>query len=462
MTGQARLLSIAALATLALAVTAGAPRAATAAGPAAIGPATIPVRTEGSVEVEFSRTPVGACSSCRAAGTLSWEPVGDARLEIDVSRHGRLTGLLVFFGGLGETGPKTTSHVTRTRPDGSTGTCSDARSWDLLVLDFSAHSPGDLEARLARGGPGDAGIFRTRCGGPIETDLVPALPSATLDSKTLGSGRTTIDLSGTRSFTAHGLSGAIRSSLLLRLGRPLREPPTTRFTIPRRLPAQALRTVTATYSVTRVSGTVETTFGTVADRSICEPLDACGATGSVRLEPLASSGKATFVAYGSARRTSAQALRAALGLVPGRRPRGVTALGGVEWARDSGRAMESFTDGFGESCSDSTELAGGFVTLWMGPRRAFAAYGRGSDFVLDPLRTRCPGPSLPDAAQDHPLAAGTIPRAAFRKPEVVIRLDRGRSFESEPYRGQTKAALTVVLRRLRVRDRVEPIANGVL
>ena len=36
----------------------------------------------------------------------------------------------------------------------------------------------------------------------------------------------------------------------------------------------------------------------------------------------------------------------------------------------------------------------------------------------------------------------------FRKREVVIRLDRGRTFESEPYRGETKAALTVVLRRL--------------
>jgi hypothetical protein len=462
MTAGARLVSIAVLAGIALAAAPRAPGDATATTPARIGPATIPVRTEGSVEVEFSQTPVGACGSCGAAGTLSWEPVEEAQLEIDVSRHGRLEGLLVLFGGLGETGPKTTSHVTRTRPDGSTGTCSDARSWDLLVLDFAAHSPQRLEARLARGAPDDTGIFRTRCGGPIETDLVQALPSATLDSKVLAAGRTTIDLSGTRSFTGRGLSGTVRSSLVLHLGTPLREPPAERLPIPARLPVQALRTVTATYSVTRVSGSVETTFGTVADRSLCEPLDACGATGSVRLAPLASSGKATFVAYGSARRTSARALRVALGLVPGRRPRGITALGGVEWGRDTGQAVEAFTDGFARRCSDATQLARGFVTLWMGPRRAFAGYGRGSDFDLDPFRTRCPGPSLADVAQDHPLAAGTIPRAEFRKREVVIRLDRGRTFESEPYRGETKAALTVVLRRLRVRDRVEPISNRAL
>jgi hypothetical protein len=457
MKSGARLLSTAALASLALA---GAPVTPASAAPAAVGPATIPVRPEGSVQVDFTQRVAGACASCGAAGTLSWEPVGDAQLEIEVSRHGRLEGLLVFFGGLGETGSRTTSHVTRTRPDGSTGICSDARSWDLLVLDFSAHSPANLEARLARGDAGDAGIFRTRCGGPVETDLLGALPSARLDSATL-SGHATVDLSGTRSFAAPGLSGTVRSSLRLHLGTLRREAPASRFAAPRPLAAQALRTVTATYSVRRVSGTVATSFGTAADPSICEPLDACGAAGSVRLEPLASSGTATFVAYGAARRTSARALRAALGLVPGRRPRGVTALGSVAWERDSGRTLESFTFGSGGSCSDSIPLAGGVVTFWIGPRRAFASYGRGSDFGLDPFRTRCPGPSLADVAQAHPLAAGAVPRAAFRRPEVVIRLDRGQRFESEPYRGETRAALTLVLRRLRVRDAFEPIANGV-
>jgi hypothetical protein len=465
MSAGARSLALAAFASLILAAPVA--RSAEARTPPPIfpvGPATIPVRTEGSVQVEFTQSAAGGCPSCAANGTLSWEPTGDAQLEIEPVGSGarsRLRGLLVFFGGLGEAGPRTTSHVTRTKPDGSTGICSDARTSDLLVLDFSARSPSSLQARLARGAPDDVGIFRTRCGGPIERDLLAALPSATLERSTLVSGRATVDLSGTRQFTAPGVSGTVRSSLRLRLAAPRREPPEPRLPAPRTVSGRAIRTVTATYSLARISGSVETSFRTVAERSVCEPLDACGASGSIRLEPLASSGRATFVAYGSARRTSARGLRAALGLVPGRRPRGVTVLGGAQWEQDAGRAIESFTDGAGTGCSDSVPLPVGFISFWVGPRRAFASFARGADYALDPFRTRCPGPSLVDAAQDHPLATGSVPRAAFRRREVVIQLARGRAFDSEPYRGQTSAALTVVLRRLSVRDRIEPNPTGV-
>ena len=37
---------------------------------------------------------------------------------------------------------------------------------------------------------------------------------------------------------------------------------------------------------------------------------------------------------------------------------------------------------------------------------------------------------------------------------AVITLDRGRPFESEPYSGQTRASVTIVLRRVRVRETV--------
>ena len=46
-------------------------------------------------------------------------------------------------------------------------------------------------------------------------------------------------------------------------------------------------------------------------------------------------------------------------------------------------------------------------------------------------------------------------RRAFRERRVTITLDHGRPFESEPYAGQAKPALTLVLRRVRVRERVE-------
>jgi hypothetical protein len=92
------------------------------------------------------------------------------------------------------------------------------------------------------------------------------------------------------------------------------------------------------------------------------------------------------------------------------------------------------------------------MTFWVGPRRVFAGYARGSSGGPDLLRTHCAGPSILDAAQIHPLATGSVPRRAFRKRRVVITLSRGRNFESQPYAGQTRPALKIVLRRTRVRE----------
>jgi hypothetical protein len=133
---------------------------------------------------------------------------------------------------------------------------------------------------------------------------------------------------------------------------------------------------------------------------------------------------------------------------------GITTFGSADWRRDDGRAVESFTEDDGTACSDSVALGPGYVTFWPGPRRVFASYGFGGDGGPDPLRTRCPGPSSLDAAQSHPLATGNVPRRAFRKRRVVITLVRGRPFEAAPYAGETRAALTIVLRRVRVRETV--------
>jgi hypothetical protein len=343
--------------------------------------------------------------------------------------------------------------VERTASDGSTAVCSDARANELLFLDYSAGSGSRLDARLSGEGAG-ADLFRTRCGGPLEQDLAAALPVARIARAKLFRGRTTIDLSGTRPFASQGLAGTVRSSIELRLGRAFVQPPPP--PLPRRRGGRdAVRTVTAVFDVERVSGSVVTDFRAGLDRSLCDPLDACGATGSVRVAPNVTSGRATLVAYASARRRSGRALRAALGLRPGPRAPGITASGAADWLRDAGSAHATFTNGAGAVCADTAALGPGYLTLWVGPRRIFASYGRGTDPGLDPLRTRCPGPSLPDAAQNRPLASGSVPRSAFRKRRVTITLDHGRPFESEPYTGLTKPSLTVVLRRLRVRERLE-------
>jgi hypothetical protein len=416
----------------------------------------IPVKLEGSVQVDFTSSAAAGCvGPCNLSGSLTWDPTGEADLVVSEYRTagGReLSAALFFLGGSEQDGPTTTAHVIRAGAAGPAGVCSDARVAALTFLDFSADSSSHVEARLLRGLPGDAGLFRTRCGGPIERDLVGALPLATVDRATLRKGGVEVDLSGTRPFAGDGFGGTARSSVKLRLGVPRIALPSRRRAAPRRPPAYAPRTVIAVYRVDQVTGTVVTDFTGGAEQSVCGPLDACGASGTVRLLPAVSSGRATFAAYGPARRVSGRDLRAALGLRPGPRLPIITASGVADWTRDSGSAAESFTTADGDTCTDTVQLAGGFISFWVGPRRVFAAYGRGPGSFADPLRTRCPGPSIADAAEGHPLATGSLSRKAFRNRRVVMTLTRGRSFQAAPYAGETRPSLQIVLQRTRVTE----------
>lgn len=416
---------------------------------------TIPVIVEGSVEVEFKSSPAAGCERrCNLSGSVTWNPTGRADMAVSEYRRqgaSQLEASLFFFGGLGQDAPRTTSHVVRDQA-ARAGICSDARVNPLTFLDFSVGSGSQVQARLVTGRPDDANLFRSRCGGPLEQDLVEAVPSVPLGRALLMTGRTTVDLSGTRPFAGHGFAGTVRSSVKLRLGQAREELSPPPVGAPRRPPPSAPRTVIAVYDVEAVTGSVLTSFTGGAERSLCDPLDACGASGTVRVSPSVSTGRATFVSYGPANRVSGRDLRAALGLRPGPVPPGVNASGVADWNRDAGTVAESFADGDGATCNDAVPLGGGFMTFYVGPRRVFASYGRGSGSGPDLLRTHCPGPSILDAAQNRPLATGNVSRRAFRKRRVVIALARGRTFESEPYAGQTRPSLQIVLRRVRVRE----------
>jgi hypothetical protein len=424
---------------------------------------TIPVRVEGGVEVEFRSAAANGCDRpCDVSGALTWSPTSRADLTVNEYRRRRareLEASLVFFGGLGQDAPRTTAHVVRERPGGP-GLCSDARVDALTFIDFSAGSGSFVDARLLRGEPDDANLFRSRCGGPLERDLAGVLPSAKLSRATLMRGGATVDLSATRPFAVGGFAGTVRSTVKLRLDRAHQEPPEERLGPPR--PSSAPRTVVAVYDLEEVSGSVVTSFTGGAERSLCEPLDSCGSSGTVRISPRVAAGRATFAAFGPARQVSGRQLRTALGLRPGPLAPGISASGVAEWTRDDGSVVQSFVSADGTACSDTVPLAGGFMTFYVGPRRVFASYGSGSGGGPDPLRTHCPGPSILDAALSRPLATGAVPRRAFRNRRVVITLPRGRPFASEPYAGDNRPALRIVLRRVRVRETRSPNALGAL
>ena len=288
------------------------------------------------MQVEFTSSAAAGCvGPCNVSGSLTWAPAGEADLTVSENRFsGRreLSASLFFFGGAGQDGPTTTAHVVRDAPRRRGRVCSDARVASLTFLDFSAGSSSHVEARLLRGRPDDSDLFRTRCGGPIESDLAAALPSATLDRATLDGAARPSTCPGRGRSPANGFAGTALSSIKLRLGRPrnaltpsarstARQPPgVCAADRDRRLPGRA----GGGHHRDELHGRQPSSR--CATRSIH-----AGHPGSVRLTPLVSSGRATFAAYGPARRVSGRDLRAALGLRPGPRAPSITASGVADW-----------------------------------------------------------------------------------------------------------------------------------
>jgi hypothetical protein len=423
---------------------------------------TIPVTVEGNVNTQFHPAGPGACPGMCLSGNVTWSPGRDGFLSIYEERHGReleLEGYLFSFGGFLEgSGPRTAARVVRDRGAGPPGLCVDTRTQIAFSLEFSAGERSSLKARLFGGDPTLPTLLQTRCGGPLDGDVAPALPEQPIDLATLLRGGATIDLSAERPFLGGGLAGTVSSSVKLMLGRPL-----TPFEKVRLPGASESRTpgflsVTAEYRIERVAGSLVTSFNGGAERLLCAPLDACGASGALRVRPLASSGKAAFTALSFSKRVTRPQLRAALGLERGRRVRGISTVGDAEWVRGTGSVTGSFNAG-NLTCSDTVGLDRDRLSFSFGRRRVFASYGRANPYGGDPFGTRCPGPALADLTQDHPLLTGAVPLRAFRKKRVVITLAGRRPFESEPYRGQTSGTLTVVLRRTGIG---RPSGDGVL
>jgi hypothetical protein len=84
-----------------------------------------------------------------------------------------------------------------------------------------------------------------------------------------------------------------------------------------------------------------------------------------------------------------------------------------------------------------------------------AAYGDTEEPGIELLATRCPGPVMGDIAPARALAGATVPLRTFRARRVTLRLTHGRGYASDGYRGTVTPDVTVVLRRTRIRRRVQ-------
>ena len=379
------------------------------------------VTVSGEVVVTFEGDPAtcGAVGRCDMRGTLTWRPSRrhDLYLADVAKRAGRSVSVGMVSAGF--EGVETFSQVRRARAGGGTAVCSDARS---VLYGLDAVVRGD---QLVFGvDPLGQGPLDSRCGGPLWEDVRFVLPRPRVDIAELRERGGAADLRTEQTFTAGGLRGTVRSTLVASLSRPRLVPRERgRDADDGRVPQLRLRR----WRIAAVSGSMRVDVRGADSPGRCEPLDSCGLAGTFTLTPKARLSDAEVFTYLADP------------------PLGGTRFGGGgSWA-DTGTAVATFTRPDASApCTDAVSLTGGNLTLDEERGRVTVAF--------DPwpgVRSRCAGPVLGSGIGEG-YATTSVPLSRFqRSRRLTLRLTRGASRSFDGYRVASHPDLTIELVRRR-------------
>ena len=364
------------------------------------------------------------------------------------TRHGGGTVAAIDFG-TGESGVVTSAHVERTDASGAVHTCADVMPSRYGFISTQSRSSSVTISLRGK----DLDVVTTRCAGPVERDIAPLLPAVPVRYAQLRRGSRTIGLSARRPFSAGGLTGTVSSTLVLREGVVARrQSPPGPSPAPRG--GARHRLLNVDYRVERLDGTVTTDVAGAADPAVCGPLDACGLGGTLTLTQPAAKGSVSLFADVAARHSS-RSLRAAFGLVAGRPAPGAHPVGAGTLTSRAGTLTAALARPDG-ACTDTVPERGGDIELDIAGGRLHVNYlAADAASGPDPLRTRCPGPTLADVAGRGAVASGSVPLGALRAATVTVHLTHGVGFDAGAWAGRTRPDLTLVLHRSRVSENVQ-------
>jgi hypothetical protein len=420
-----------------------------------------PLHVTGAVSVDFHGDQAAGCEAarlCGVSGTVTWNPSGPGTLLAFGFRDADGThaeqGYLSFGDQRGDTSPRPTVYSRVQRGD---ALCADVGSTDSAAFG-SGPTPGrSLEIGLLTSqGIGLAAVqaLRTRCAGPLAADVAGLLPTRVISERALLHHTNKLDFSAERTFSAHGLTGTVHSTVVFHLGRGAGADNQSDQSFPGPTRVVRRRSLEVRYRVEQVSGQVVTGLRGLADPDLCGPLDSCGLAGSVTVAPRASAGDADVFVEAPARHPWSD-LRRAAGLAPGAVPRGVRTYGYVSWPNDHGTTASDLARYGAPDCADSEPLLGGSVALRFSSGLVHAVYGDTEEPGAELLATRCPGPGLNDVAPAGALATTTVPLRTFGARRVTLRIAHGHTYASDGYRGSVSPDVTLVLRRTKIKRRVQ-------
>ena len=401
----------------------------------------VPGVIRGEMVVSFRGDVAAGCAVygvCSYAGTVMVRPVSVSLAVVTSRFKGRIAHqAMLLWNGLGN-GLTTSARVQRTVPGGRGGTCADAQS-SVFGSESGAISHGRsiTIGVLSRGGS----VLQTRCAGPLDGDLASVSPTATMPLARALHGRTTIDLSGTRTFAVHGFVGTLTSTLVMRLGRPQPASSPSGPSFPPGVRVQRIRTVIEQLSLVRVNGHLAAAVQGTGDPIVCRLLDTCGLSGTLTLGRIGKGANAQVVATGPASRPYGDFL-AALDLTRGGHALGIDV--GLFVSLPAG-VRADISQG-GGSCRDTSEAGGLAVAVGS----FFGGSGGGGGF-FGSWRTRCPGPVLgtgPVGVRTS-LAPGALGHRQF-----AVTLRGSGSFSDDGYVISRRGRLSVVVRRGRITQQV--------
>ncbi|MGZ4193063.1 MAG: hypothetical protein ACXVRW_11470 [Solirubrobacteraceae bacterium] len=415
----------------------------------------IPVRISGQLTVQFHGDPATGCARwgvCGYGGTVTWRPPSRGVVELSrtLGRHPVTTvGFLPSIEASLVPGGVTTADVALDAAPPVPGThCVDAAATGQ-VTEFPVRR-GRVIVSLAGAAPA---LLQTRCAGPRDADVVPELPAPSLALAALRRGRTSVSLEASRALHAHGFTGSIDSTLVLRLAAPGRPSSTSTPSPSSGQGVNRVREIDVGYRAT-ISGTVTEVVRGAGNPLMCGPLGACGTTGTITLAPSARTDHAALSAEELVARPRGRLL-AAVGLAPGTAA-GVTGFGLVDWLR-GGSITSELTQG-ATRCHDAGALGAGSLLLASSQGRLRLSYSPGPFLGVLAGATRCPGP----LSSQSVAAAGSVALASLRRRTVQIRLDTGFSATDAGYAIRFVPDLVVTLTRLQVRTTVVALPAGVV
>jgi hypothetical protein len=259
-----------------------------------------------------------------------------------------------------------------------------------------------------------------------------------------------VDFSGEVPFSAGRFSGTIRSTLRVRFspasqnevytsrGRPPGPP--------HRRPLVRVVHLSASYRVSSLTGSLETSFGALAGTP-CDDRDACGVMGTSTWAVSATRGTLRIDADAFARRSD-HGVGGALAAV--RRPGGYV-FGDADLSRSLGQTTVDLSRPSGSSCHDTAHAGSPGLAAYDSSGRRFTFELGGEDTyspAVDLIRTGCPGPRDSDAIGDRALASGSVPLQVLGRRAFTVDLHGSWGFGSNGYSGRTTSRFTLDLRRI--------------